>query len=159
MKTDKNLSTESSVLIHASAQSIWDVLTDPDKIKRYLFGSEVSTDWKVGSPVTFSRDRVHSGAAPGNQPIVDKGQILAIKKNELLQYTYFSSQEGYEEKPENHTVITWTLRKENDQYYKLTYLREKIPIEFEQKNQERFLPGMLEQIKKLAEQGGKSVDA
>ena len=71
---------------------------------------------------------------------------------QILKYSYFSSQEGYEDTPENYSVITYRLEKDNENNIKLIYCREHIPIEFEQKNQERFLPVMLENIKKLAEE-------
>lgn len=50
MKTEQNLRTERSIVIDADSESIWDVLTNPRKIKLYLFGSEVVTDWRIGSP-------------------------------------------------------------------------------------------------------------
>jgi uncharacterized protein YndB with AHSA1/START domain len=145
MKVEKNLTTESSVLINADATSVWDVLINPSKIKVYLFNSETKTDWKVGSAVTFSR-------MFGGKEYVDKGKILEVVPQKLLKFSYFSSQEGYADIPANYSTITYRLEKENDKSIKLTYRRENIPIEFEQKNQEKFLPGMLENIKKLAEE-------
>ncbi len=145
MSTAQNLSTERSIIINASTTNIWDVLTNPEKIRLYLFGSEAATDWKVDSPVTFSR------VSNGTQ-YVDKGQILEVSPEELLKFSYWSSQEGYADVPENYSIITYKLEKEG-QGVKLTYRREKIPIEFELKNQERYLPGMLQNIKELAEAG------
>lgn len=145
MKKQDNLSTEKSILIHSSVEMIWDVLTNPDKIKLYLFGSETITDWKVGSPVTFTR-------VTHGQQWQDKGEILKAIPGKLLKFSYWSSQEGYEDIPQNYSIITYTLEKENGNAIKLTYRRENIPIEFELKNQEKYLPGMLENIKKLAEQ-------
>jgi uncharacterized protein YndB with AHSA1/START domain len=153
MKREKNLSAQRSIIINASAAAIWDVLTNPEKIKLYLFGSNVNTDWKVGSPIISTRDRVHPHAEPGEHPIVDKGQILEVEKEKLLKYTYYNSQEGYNDLPENYSIVTYTIERENDHQFKLTFLREKIPIAFEQMNQERFLPGMLQNMKNMAEQG------
>ena len=144
MKNEKNLTTEKSISINADAARIWNILTNPDKIKLYLFNSEAKTDWKAGSPIAFSR--VSEG-----KKYVDKGEILEVVPQKLLKYSYFSSQEGYEDISENYSVITYRLEKEDENNIKLTYYRENIPIEFEQKNQERFLPGMLENIKKLSE--------
>jgi uncharacterized protein YndB with AHSA1/START domain len=152
MKTNKNLSAQWSVLIQASATSIWQVLTDPAEIKVYLFGSNVQTDWHVGSPLTFSRDRLHPKAALAPELIIDRGRVLTVEKNKLLRFTYFSSQEGYGDLQENYSVITYTIEKNAGAGCKLSYLREKIPLEFEQANQQKFLPGMLEQIKKRAEE-------
>lgn len=145
MKAEKNLTTERSVMINADAIRVWDVLANPDKIKVYLFNSEAKTDWKVGSSVTFSR-------MSEDKEYVDKGKILEVVPQKLLKFSYFSSQEGYADIPENYSTITYLLEKENDKSIKLTYRREHIPIEFEQKNQEKFLPSMLQNIKKLAEE-------
>ncbi len=145
MKAEKNLTTERSVLINADATKVWDVLTNPDKIKVYLFNSETKTDWKVGSPVTFSR-------ISGGKEYVDKGKLIEVVPQKLLRFSYFSCQEGYADIPANYSIITYTLQKENEDNIKLIYRREHIPIVFEQQNQEKFLPGMLENIKKIAEE-------
>jgi uncharacterized protein YndB with AHSA1/START domain len=83
---------------------------------------------------------------------VDKGKILEVVPHKLLKFSYFSSQEGYADIPANYSIITYTLQKESEDNIKLIYRREHIPIEFVQKNQEKFLPSMLENIKKLAEE-------
>jgi uncharacterized protein YndB with AHSA1/START domain len=147
-----NLCVEGSILIHASIERIWDTLTNPVKIAQYMFESIVETDWKVGSPVTFSRDRLHPKAERRGKLIQDKGEILEFTQCKVLQFSYWSSQEGYPDLPENYSIITYTLRKDNDDNIELTYLREKIPLEFEQMNQARFLPGMLKEIKRIAEE-------
>ncbi len=67
-----------------------------------------------------------------------------IKLHEFMHGFFFTT--------EKYSLITYTCETEKDNTIKLTYLREKIPIEFEQKNQERYLPGMLENIKKIAEE-------
>ena len=153
MKQEKSLSTQGAIIIDAPAAAIWDVLTNPKKIKLYLFGSNVHTDWKVGSPIISTRERIHPHAEPAEHPIVDKGSVLKIEKEKLLKYSYYNSQEGYADLPENYSIVTYTIEKENELQYKLTFLREKIPIAFEQMNQEKFLPGMLQNIKNMAEQG------
>ena len=48
-----NLVVSQSVTVNASPESLWEVLTDPEKIKIYLFGTETITDWNVGSPISF----------------------------------------------------------------------------------------------------------
>lgn len=141
----QNLTTKGSIVINSKAESIWDVLTNPDKIKQYLFDSEAITNWKVGHPIIFQRNS-------GGKIYRDTGEILGVVPNKLLKFSYWSSQEGYDDIAENYSVITYTLEREKDNIIKLTYLREKIPIEIEQKNQERYLPGMLENIKKIAEE-------
>lgn len=50
---DTSLTVSKSIEIKTSAENIWDALTNPEKIKVYLFGTEAITDWKVGSPIVF----------------------------------------------------------------------------------------------------------
>ncbi|MFT4523676.1 MAG: hypothetical protein ACI8ZN_002631 [Bacteroidia bacterium] len=42
---NKKLKVSKSIAINASATQVWDALTDPEKIKVYLFGTEAITDW------------------------------------------------------------------------------------------------------------------
>ena len=50
---DKNLIAKQSITINAKAENVWEVLTNPEKIKIYLFGTETITDWKVGSSIIW----------------------------------------------------------------------------------------------------------
>lgn len=42
-----------SIEISADKAKVWDALTNPEKIKIYLFGTETLTDWKTGSEIIF----------------------------------------------------------------------------------------------------------
>ncbi len=91
-----------SVTIHASKSKVWNALIDPEQIKKYLFGTETKSDWKAGSPITFS------GVWEGKS-YIDKGTILEIEKEKLLKYNYWSSFSGTEDKPENYANVTYAL--------------------------------------------------
>ena len=88
--------------IQASAERVWSALTDPRQIKEYLFGTETTTDWKVGSAITYK------GIWQG-KPYEDKGTILAVVPNKLLKSTYWSGMAGLEDKPENYSTVTYAL--------------------------------------------------
>lgn len=49
----KDLIATSKIKIQSTPEKVWNVLTNPKIIKNYLFGTEVKTDWKVGSPIIF----------------------------------------------------------------------------------------------------------
>jgi hypothetical protein len=142
----KNLYCEKSILIHSPAGAIWDVLTNPKKIPLYMFGSEVDTDWQPGNPITFSRNS-------NGVRYVDKGKIIENRKGKVLTFSYWSSQEGYEDIPENYSVIMYSIQQKKNRTCELTYRRNNIPLEFERANQERYLPMLMEGIKNLAENG------
>ena len=42
-----DLILEIAVTINASKAKVWDALTNPAQIKKYMFGTEASSDWKV----------------------------------------------------------------------------------------------------------------
>ncbi len=78
METEQNLRTERSIVINANSENIWDVLTNPHKIKLFLFSSEVVTDWKVGSHVTFTRETNGTTSQ-------DKGHILEVSSRKAFK--------------------------------------------------------------------------
>ena len=57
--------------IKAPASKVWKALTDPALIKKYLMDTDVITDWKKGSFITWS------GEWKGKN-YVDKGKIIDI---------------------------------------------------------------------------------
>jgi uncharacterized protein YndB with AHSA1/START domain len=98
----KNLIATASVSIDASRDTVWNALTDPEIIARYMFGSRVTSDWTVGSTITYA------GEYEGKK-YEDHGTILEIKPGELLRSTHFSPLSGKPDVPENYHTITYTL--------------------------------------------------
>ena len=97
-----------STLIDAPRQEVWRALTDPTIISEYYLGATVSTDWQVGSPITWSGE--WNGTA-----YTDKGEILAVELGELLSYSHWSPTTGTEDSPEHYHVVTITLSDVGDQ--------------------------------------------
>ncbi len=91
-----------TITIKASPTKVWDALTNPKLIKQYLFGTDTKSDWKVGSPITYT------GTWEGKR-YEDKGRILAVVPNKLLKSTYWSSMGGKPDAPENYNTVTWEL--------------------------------------------------
>jgi uncharacterized protein YndB with AHSA1/START domain len=88
--------------ISASPQQVWDAMTDPEAISRFMFGSKVETDWEEGSPITWS------GEYDG-RPFQDKGEILEMVENQRLRMTHFSPLSGEDDVPENHHTLDYRL--------------------------------------------------
>lgn len=103
----QNLTAKTQITIHAPPASVWDALTTPALIKKYLMGADVHTDWKVGSPLTYT------GTYNG-KPYEEKGVIQKLEPRKLLQATHFSSSSGKEDKPENYALVTWQLDDRGD---------------------------------------------
>jgi uncharacterized protein YndB with AHSA1/START domain len=88
--------------IAAPATEVWRALTDPESIAKYFFGSQVETDWQPGSPITWK------GQYNGKS-FEDKGEILEVAPNRLLQMSHFSPLSGQPDKPENYHTLTYEL--------------------------------------------------
>jgi uncharacterized protein YndB with AHSA1/START domain len=96
------LISKASTSIHASTEKVWDALTNPEIVKQYFFGTNQQSDWKPGSDITWTGE--WEGKA-----YQDKGKILDIIPGKRLQYTYYSSMSGEEDKPENYRTVTFEL--------------------------------------------------
>lgn len=88
--------------INATPSKVWEALTNPAHIKKYLFGTDTITDWIAGRPIIFK------GTWEGNE-YRDGGTILEIEKEKKLSYTYWSSMSGTADIPENYSTLTFEL--------------------------------------------------
>jgi uncharacterized protein YndB with AHSA1/START domain len=93
---------EKRITIDASAEAVWQALTDPELVKQYLHGTNMETDWNVGGPITWK------GEWKG-QPYEDKGTVLEVEPNKRLKNTHWSPMGGSEDKPENYHTVTYEL--------------------------------------------------
>lgn len=102
-----NLKLEKQILLKASKEDVWDALTNPDIIKQYMFGAKAISDWKLGSELIFE------GEYEG-KTYRDKGNIMKISPERILQYNYWSGFSGLPDKPENYMIITFELEDAGD---------------------------------------------
>ncbi len=126
--------------INVPAAKVWAALTTPEIIKKYFFGSDAKSDWKVGSPL------IYSGSWQG-KTYEDKGKILALEPDKLLKHTYWSSMSGIEDKPENYVTVTYELA-EKDGKTEISVTQDNIPSEemkvHSAENWKKVLKGMKE---------------
>lgn len=132
-----------SVHIDAPASKVWAALTDPAQIKRFLFGAEVHTDWKPGSPISFT------GSYQG-KAYVDKGQIVECVPEDRLVHTYWSSMADEPDLPENHKVVSYTLQ-DDGHGTRLTLTQDHNATEDARRHSEQNWRKVLEGVKKAAE--------
>jgi uncharacterized protein YndB with AHSA1/START domain len=140
---DKTLSVEKEVVIHASPEKVWHALTDRETIRKYFFGTDAISDWKVGSSLIFQ------GEWEGNT-YQDKGTILAAEPGKLLQYNYWSGFSGLEDAPDNYSVVTYRMSSEGDQTI-LSLAQEGFAGEEAKAHSEGGWTLVLENLKKLLE--------
>ncbi len=105
---NNHLTGRATVLIDAPPEKVWEALTNPEIIRKYFFGTNTITDWKVGGPIRFT------GEFQGTR-YEDKGIVEVFDPYSTIQYKYWSSMSGTENKPENYLTITYLLIKEENQ--------------------------------------------
>ncbi|MEP6677368.1 MAG: SRPBCC family protein [Ferruginibacter sp.] len=103
---EKNLIAKASTTIDASIEKVSDALVNPKMIKKYMFGSTVSSDWKKGE---IKWKGVHE-----EKKYEDKGKILEIKLESVLKYTHYSPLSGKEDIPKNYNTVTIKLSDKKD---------------------------------------------
>jgi uncharacterized protein YndB with AHSA1/START domain len=101
----ENLTATKSIMIKATPARVWEALTDPAQVKQVMWGSEVESDWKQGSSLTYR------GVWEG-KPFEDKGTILEIDPPRLLRTNYYSPLSGKPDVPENYAEVTYALAEE-----------------------------------------------
>ena len=67
-----------TITILASAEKVWDVLTNPAETKKYMFGCETVSDWKPGSELLWR------GEYEGKPMVFVKGHIVEIDPEKQL---------------------------------------------------------------------------
>ncbi|MBK9284173.1 MAG: SRPBCC domain-containing protein [Sphingobacteriaceae bacterium] len=140
---NKHLKISNSVTITCTPKRLWQVLTEPELIKIYLYGTETLTDWKIGSDIVFQ------GEYEGHK-YRDHGKILDIILHEKIQYSYWSGFSGLADKPENYHTITYRI-KSNGENCEFTWEQEGFADESRRDHTQKNMPEFLSSIKKLAE--------
>jgi uncharacterized protein YndB with AHSA1/START domain len=129
--------------IHAPISKVWQALVNPEIIKQYLFNTDVISDWKVGSPVTYKGE--WEGKA-----FEDKGEILEIEPEKVLKSTHWSPLSGVPDIPENYHTVTYTLSDRGDRT-EVTITQDNNATEQEQAHSEKNWKTVLEGMKSLLE--------
>src|SRR5687768_12215622 len=93
--------------IAASPDEVWDALVTPEVISQYMFGAEVTSDWTVGSPITWKGE--WDGKA-----YEDRGTILRLEPRRVLSYSHYSPLTGKPDLPENYHTVTIELHGEDE---------------------------------------------
>jgi uncharacterized protein YndB with AHSA1/START domain len=98
----KGLIAKASISVNAPIARVWDALTNHEVIKQYMFGTKVISDWKEGSPIIWK------GEWQGRK-YEDRGVILKLEPERLIQYSHFSPLSGLPDVPENYHTVTIEL--------------------------------------------------
>jgi uncharacterized protein YndB with AHSA1/START domain len=144
---ENNLIAKTSVKVNASDAKVWDGLTNPKIIKKYMMGAVVASDWEKGSKITWK------GEFKGKK-YEDKGEILEIEPQKKLKYSHFSPLTGDEDIPENYHTVIINLSGDNKQTT-VSLTQEKNKNEKEKEESQKNWKMMLEGLKKILEEQNK----
>jgi uncharacterized protein YndB with AHSA1/START domain len=137
---------EKEILIKADPAAVWEVLTNPDRMKEWMgepeMNIEVITDWEVGGPVMI-RGFHHV-------KFVNRGTVLQSEPGKLLKYNFLSSVSRLPDKPENYTVVEFRLVPSGD-HTQLKLTLGNFPTESIYKHNEFYWKTTIEILKRSVE--------
>jgi uncharacterized protein YndB with AHSA1/START domain len=139
----KGFIAQVSTIINAPISKVWDALVNPEMIKQYMFGTTVISDWKEGSSIVWK------GEWQG-KPYEDKGNIIKIEPEKILEVTHYSPLSGAADTPENYHTVAYELTQEGDNT-KITLTQDNNASEEETEHSEKNWQMFLEGLKKLLE--------
>lgn len=140
----QDLSLSKNITINASPSKVWKVLTTPELIKEFLYGTETITDWKVGSEIIFQ------GEYNGHS-YKDHGVIVENIPNEKITYSYWSGFSGLADSPENYMAITYTFDQLDKGKTEFTWTQKGFASEEGMNHSKEGMTALLDQIKVIAE--------
>ena len=128
--------------IETTPEKLWEALTSSEFSKRYWFGTELKTDWKVGSPFALVM----------NGTTTDTGEILEADRPRRLSYSFQHVLDD-EMRSERPTKVVFTIEP-HGKLVKLTLTHE----DFEDGSKllngiSRGWPAILSSLKSLLESG------
>ncbi|HEY9008570.1 MAG TPA: SRPBCC domain-containing protein [Ohtaekwangia sp.] len=94
-----------SIAINAPSAIVWKALTEPELMKQWMAEPEINleiiTNWKIGGPI-ITRGFHHVA-------FENKGTVLQVVPEKVLQYNYLSSLSQLPDTPEHYSVIDFRL--------------------------------------------------
>lgn len=93
-----------TVIFKADKTQVWDLLINPEMTKQYMFGCELISDWKVGSPVLWK-----GKTEDGSEVVYVKGKLLEFEEGQKITMTTFDPNAGWEDIPINHVNFSYEL--------------------------------------------------
>ena len=140
---NKGLIANVSTTIDAPSADVWQALVTPAAIKEYMFGTTVTSDWVVGSPIVWKGE--WQGRA-----YEDKGIILQVVPERVLEYSHFSPLAGVPDVPESYHIVTLELSPDGERT-RVTLSQDNNPTEQAREHSEKNWGMMLTALKQFLE--------
>ena len=98
----------STIKINAPIQKVWDTITKAELVKLWQYGSDLLTNWEIGSDIKFRTEW-------DGKVFEQWGKVIDVRPNELVKYSLFAPRPDLEDKPENYFIMSYVLTEESGQ--------------------------------------------
>ena len=135
-----------TVNINSSTSQVWHILTTPELMKKWMMPDmeiNITTDWRVGSPLVIRGNM-------NGKNFENNGTVLQFEPEKTLQYSHLSSISRLPDRPENYSIVGFTLNPTENQTA-LTLTLSNFPTESIYKHLAFYWNVTLEVLKRLIE--------
>lgn len=135
-----------TVNINAAASKVWETLTNPELMKKWMFETEIhiTTNWKVGTPIVIRGNL-------NRKNFENNGTVLQFEPEKILRYSHLSSLSRLPDQPENYSVLEFRLASIENQTT-LTLTLSNFPTESIYKHLAFYWNVTLEVLKRMIEE-------
>ncbi len=96
----------SKITINANPKKVWDIITKPEFVKLWQYGSDLQTNWEIGSKIKFI-------TAWEGKIFEQWGTVLEYTPPQKLRYSLFAPRPELEDRPENYFEMIYLLTADN----------------------------------------------
>jgi uncharacterized protein YndB with AHSA1/START domain len=94
------------IIVNAPIKKVWNALTDKSKIREWMKGVEVDTDWKEGSAITYKCfDRLGNIVTWNGKQMIWDGIVESVHPHKELSCVYPSKATGLEKESYHLTEV------------------------------------------------------
>jgi uncharacterized protein YndB with AHSA1/START domain len=139
-----NYLIKKSIIVKAVPSQIWKAMTNGEWTKKYMYGYEVKSDWKVGSSILWILKK-------NGKDYSRVGKVLEVVPNKFLKISDFNPNNGEEDIESNYAVITYELLALTNGETELCVTDDYANNEKKYKESEQFWNNVLPKLKELLE--------
>ena len=92
----------SEIAIKAPPTTVWKLLTEPESVKLWQYGSVLTTTWEPGA-------RIHLRSEWEEQVFEQWGTVIEFTSPTFLKYSLFAPRPDLTDNPENYFYMSYSL--------------------------------------------------